>query len=258
MKTIKRIAVVVSAVAFLAAVMQAQELSKQEWEQSMREAVQQRDDLKKEIAALDVDISRLKTENAMLAQQGDQCHQELLSLLGVTDAKLKAFAASLDSIDTRLTELSKLSNQDLYLRKADLDAVQAMITRASNQKMASMEEFAPRLDDERLHLEALRNSLKSVLANVEPTYVVGTWSKNHDCLWNIAKRPKVYGDAFLWPKIWQQNRTEIRNPDVIHPGEKLKIPGKSVLTAQEIISEKSYWHSKLAVASADRRTTSKN
>lgn len=43
-----------------------------------------------------------------------------------------------------------------------------------------------------------------------------------DSLSKIAKR--IYGDANQWPKIYEANRDVIKNPDLIHPGQILKIP----------------------------------
>jgi nucleoid-associated protein YgaU len=43
-----------------------------------------------------------------------------------------------------------------------------------------------------------------------------------DSLSKIAKR--VYGDAKLWRRIFDANRDQIENPDLIHPGQKLVIP----------------------------------
>jgi len=43
-----------------------------------------------------------------------------------------------------------------------------------------------------------------------------------DSLSKIAKR--VYGDANLWRRIFEANQDQIKNPDLIHPGQKLKIP----------------------------------
>ena len=44
-----------------------------------------------------------------------------------------------------------------------------------------------------------------------------------DSLSKIAKR--YYGDATQWPRIYQANRDQISDPDLIHPGQTLKIPG---------------------------------
>ncbi len=44
-----------------------------------------------------------------------------------------------------------------------------------------------------------------------------------DSLSKIAKRH--YGDANKWHRIYEANRDQIKNPDLIHPGQKLTIPG---------------------------------
>jgi len=43
-----------------------------------------------------------------------------------------------------------------------------------------------------------------------------------DSLSKIAK--SLYGDANKWRKIYEANTDTIKNPDVIHPGQVLKIP----------------------------------
>ena len=52
----------------------------------------------------------------------------------------------------------------------------------------------------------------------ERTYVVVPG----DSLSKIAK--SFYGDANQWRRIYDANRDIIKNPDLIHPGQKLKIP----------------------------------
>jgi nucleoid-associated protein YgaU len=48
----------------------------------------------------------------------------------------------------------------------------------------------------------------------------------------------------MWPKIWQGNRDQIKDPDIIHPGQKLKIPTAGELTAAEKKAERQYWRKK--------------
>ena len=45
-----------------------------------------------------------------------------------------------------------------------------------------------------------------------------------DSLSKIAKRE--YGDAKLWTKIFEANKDTIKNPDLIHPGQVLRIPAQ--------------------------------
>lgn len=44
-----------------------------------------------------------------------------------------------------------------------------------------------------------------------------------DSLSKIAK--KIYGDANRWKEIWEANKDKVKNPDLIQPGQELKIPG---------------------------------
>jgi nucleoid-associated protein YgaU len=50
------------------------------------------------------------------------------------------------------------------------------------------------------------------------TYVVA----GGDSLSKIAK--KFYGDANAWRRIYEANKDVVKNPDVIQPGWKLRIP----------------------------------
>jgi len=59
---------------------------------------------------------------------------------------------------------------------------------------------------------------------VGKTYTVVYREINTDCLWRIAEFKEIYGDPFLWPKIWQRNQKAIPNPDLIYPGQVLIIP----------------------------------
>jgi nucleoid-associated protein YgaU len=43
-----------------------------------------------------------------------------------------------------------------------------------------------------------------------------------DSLSKIAKR--YYGDAQQWRKIYEANKDQIQNPDLIHPGQTFRIP----------------------------------
>ena len=55
-------------------------------------------------------------------------------------------------------------------------------------------------------------------APAQKSYVV----KAGDSLSKIAKAE--YGDANKWRKIFEANRDQIKDPDLIHPGQKLRIP----------------------------------
>jgi hypothetical protein len=62
--------------------------------------------------------------------------------------------------------------------------------------------------------------------NKEMDYVV----KKGDTLWDISKR--FYNDAFLWPRLWQQNQY-ITNPHQISPGDRIRLYPYKVLIEEE-------------------------
>ena len=59
---------------------------------------------------------------------------------------------------------------------------------------------------------------KPIVPPAPRTYTVAAG----DSLSKIAK--KLYGDASKWKRIFEANRDILKNPDLIHPGQVLKIP----------------------------------
>ncbi len=55
-------------------------------------------------------------------------------------------------------------------------------------------------------------------------YTVRLIPERRDSLWRIAEYDFIYGNPWLWPKIWHRNRKLIQNPDLIYPGWQLYIP----------------------------------
>ncbi len=69
--------------------------------------------------------------------------------------------------------------------------------------------------------EAEARRLAEELAKAKPpshTVTVG------ECLWVISENEKVYDNPFQWPLIYKANRSQIRDPDLIFPGQDFKIP----------------------------------
>jgi len=67
------------------------------------------------------------------------------------------------------------------------------------------------------------SSSRSVPDSPQPAAAQQTYTVvSGDSLSRIAKR--LYGDAAKWKKIYEANTDQIKNPDLIHPGQVLKIP----------------------------------
>ncbi len=44
-----------------------------------------------------------------------------------------------------------------------------------------------------------------------------------DNLWNISGKSSIYGDSYQWPLIYKANRSQIKDPDLIFPGQNFAI-----------------------------------
>jgi len=77
--------------------------------------------------------------------------------------------------------------------------------------------------------EATSEVKKIELKEVEPPVVAEPLETVHvvqanESLGKIAKSPKVYGTAHMWPVLFEANRDVLTDPAKIYPGQKLRIP----------------------------------
>jgi nucleoid-associated protein YgaU len=244
MKVLNRVILVAALVLYVCSYAAAQEMTKEDWQKQVTEYTAQRNELKNKLTSLQSDVDQLKKDDAAKAAALKKCNDDLMALVGANSAAERAYVAKLDEIDAKINELSRLSNQDLWARKGEIDDVQKMLDEAKASKLSALPKYFDRLKEAQGRLDALRKTLES--AQMMMTYTVGTWAKDRDCLWNIAKKPKIYDNAFLWPKIWQGNKDKIKNPDVIKKGQVLNIPPKAELTKEEKSATRSYWSKKKA------------
>ena len=61
-----------------------------------------------------------------------------------------------------------------------------------------------------------------------PTPVAGSDSMNYevsrgDNLWDISGKPSVYADPYQWPLIFKANSDQIKDADLIYPGQVLTV-----------------------------------
>ncbi|HEY6953576.1 MAG TPA: hypothetical protein VI758_14305 [Bacteroidota bacterium] len=243
-----RISLVVLVVFIVSVVAFSQEMTKDEWQKQITEMTTKRDSLKSKLTATQNEVANLKKQDDDKTAAVKQCSDELAALVGSQEAP---FTALLEKVESLINDLSRLSNQELWSRKADVDSAQAWLDMAKLSPLSAMDKFAKRIQDDQSKLDALKKTIQTTLeaGQAAKTYTVGTWARDRDCLWNIAKKPKIYDNAFLWPKIWQGNRDQIKNPDVIYRGQKLRIPEKGELNKAEKAALRSYWSKKNAKSS---------
>ncbi len=134
------------------------------------------------------------------------CETELLAIVGATKEQVADFRIKFDEAERKIKSTNG-SPDDHSMRS---------IEEIRSSKIKCLPEFSDRY-----------NSLNKLIANYKSTDNItgtkGTYSVvKGDCLWKISSAN--YNTPYLWPAIWEANRSEIFDPNFIYPGEVLKIP----------------------------------
>lgn len=193
------------------------------------------------------DIEALKAKLEQTKADIKKCQADIYALVGATEADVAAFREKLGRIEGRTRDLGNLGEQ-LADKQDDVTALENDLNAMRGNKIAVLPEFFPRIIADAAAIKGLRREKKIT------TYTVGTWAKDRDCLWNIAKKPTIYNDAFMWPKIWMGNTDQIKNPDIIYPKQVLQVPVKGEKSSDEQKAERRYWRNKRAAMSENKET----
>lgn len=228
-----------------------EEMKLDDWQAQITTLTAQRDSLKNVLNQLNTDVANLKSQLASLDQQVQAEMQKYLDLLHATQADMQAYDQMLNNLAGQIDNYTKMSDQDLCAHRADVAALGAQIDSAKASRLSLAVEFYPRVQDLSNNYAQLKARLANCQQMAEKTYTVGTWARNKDCLWNISKKETIYDDPWKWPKIYVANRDQIKNPDLIHPREVLRIPENAPLNSTEKAAAKAYYAKKARMMKAN-------
>lgn len=184
-----------------------EEMTKEQWESEMATYKDKKVALENEIAALKSDIDNLK---AMDLQDPEECIDELYQIVGATRNDVNNYRKAVNELDGKI----KRKEGPKADRQTDLNTLKM-------NKISALPEF----------YNKVHNQMQKDLDNwVEAPTDINYSVVKGDCLWNIAKKKEHYGNGFAWPVIYQANRDQIKNPDLIFPNQTFKIPN---LTEEE-------------------------
>lgn len=196
------------------------------------------------------DVMRLETDLATSVTDLRRCNDDIYSMLGVSEADVASFRQRLGMLEGRIREMQRLNDDMLADRQAEVRALESELNGMRGERVAALPEFYDRIIADARDIKALYREKKI------KGYVVGTWAENRDCLWNISGKSEIYGDPFQWPKIWQANTDQIKNPDIIQPGWVLTIPPAGPKTSEEMKAERAYYRKKrIAMSTSNDGTT---
>lgn len=210
------------------------ELKIQEWEAKVAR-------LEAQLQGLESEIPGLREELEKTKQELQDCLDGLYALLEATAEEMEAFRQKIGVLDGKIRAMERMSDDELLDKQDQVWVLWDELNELRSQKMALYPEFYDKL----LGM-AKRINPGLIREPKTKTYIVKTWAKERDCLWNISGKIDIYGDPFQWPKIWQANTEIIRNPDLIYPGQKLTIPKPGDMTPDEKKAERLYYRNKRA------------
>lgn len=164
------------------------------------------------IGVLDNEIAELKSQIDETQAEIDATWSEIYNMVGTDEAGVEAYRNDLASISNELEGMAALSPEELFRSKEDLKAVAARIEEAKASDISLLSEMQNELSEIDGQMAALKNKMP---ANIYDQYTV----LNGDYLWKISKKEDIYGDAFQWIRIYSVNKDQIKDPDLIYPGQ---------------------------------------
>lgn len=196
----RNILVVISLFLF-AGITFAQEMSVEEWEAEMSRLAAKKDALMSEINTLKSDIENLKSQ---ALGDPEECIDELYQMVGANRADVDNFRKALNELNGKINRKEGPKAD----RQADLNALKM-------NKISALPEFF-----NKVHVD-LQKTLDAWVE--EPKEIMYTVVKG-DHLWGIARKNEHYGNGFAWQVIYNANRDQIKNPDLIYPKQVFKVP----------------------------------
>jgi nucleoid-associated protein YgaU len=160
-------------------------------------------------ATLQAEVDDLKTQINDTQAQIDGTWDEIYAMLGTDEAGVESFRNELASIDSEIDGLAALSPEDLFRRKEEVCALHTRIKEARENKVSYLSEMENKLAELDGKLAALK---EKVPANIFDQYTV----IEGDYLWRIAKKPDIYDNPLQWIRIYNVNKDQIKDPDLIY------------------------------------------
>jgi len=190
---------------FISASTFAQEMTKEEWQNEMTREKAKLESLQKESATLQSDVNTLK--NTKL-QSYEDCMNEVYALVGAKKADVDNFRTVVSELEGKINRKEGPKAD----REKDLLALK-------QNKISALPEFFDKVHvDMQKALDAWTETTDIKESDINYSVVKG------DCLWKIAGKKDHYKNGFAWPKIYQANRDQIKNPNLIYPKQNFKIP----------------------------------
>jgi len=164
----------------------------------------------KQAAQADLSAAEAAVDGARQAEAGSLVSTKF----SAAEAQL-AEARSLFSDPCKYGEASAAAKQASRLAEDARQAALAEKKRLEEDARRRAEEEARRRAE-----EEARRAAEERLKRFPPNYTV----VKGDSLWKISGMGTIYDKSIYWPIVYDSNDDQIRDPDLIYPGQQLQIP----------------------------------
>jgi len=208
MKYYKQVLALLALIVFFSTsiIAQEEEITTDEWEAEIARLTQEKADLTKEIEGLQTEVNALSEKKNSL-QTFEDCQNEMYGMVGADADAVADYSAKVNAVMADISA-KKPEKAD---RQAELDALKA-------SKLSALPAFNNLVHGK---LQKMLDSWVEAPKDVKYEVVRG------DHLWGIAKKGDHYGNGHAWPMIYNANRDEIKNPDLIYPAQIFTVPNLS-------------------------------
>jgi LysM repeat protein len=151
------------------------------------------------------------------------------------------YMQALDSVQKshqRLAEIPELMEEGkVLLLEEEKNRAVSKLKAAEILDLATKEaariNLEARKDAEKIKHESQVKAASLRMKEFEKIYPVTYKVKKGETLIDIAQRREIFNDKYMWPLIYKANRDQMRDPQLVYPGQVLAIPRD--LSFEEII-----------------------
>jgi len=143
--------------------------------------------------------------------------QEIYTLVESDEAGVRNHVRKLDGIEAQLMGMMNLSDSDLFDKRDEFDGLVETVKTMKKNRISVIPAAANKVRNISQLIDRIQSRMP---AKRIKNYTV----LKNDSLWKIAKKPDIYDNPYLWPRIYVENRGTIKNPDLIYPASVIKVP----------------------------------
>lgn len=152
-----------------------------------------------------------------VTDQASVVQQEVYALVESDEEGVRNYLEELGQIEARLMGLLSLPDDALFDKQDEVDKISSRLEELKEYKRALLPKAHGRISN-------IDQFLERITARMPQKRIRQYSVLTGDSLWKIAKNPNIYADPYLWPRIYIENRSLIKDPDLIYPNWVLDIP----------------------------------